>query len=502
MIYADYYTGEPTQGSPQFSGNTDMSEQYAVDARDLYNYNSMQRQQQSQLNIENFGAYMNPPVQQGMMYQGQGYTGPTNPYTVQVSQNGGPMQPLMQNYQQNMSLYQQVFQQRYGAPQQATYYQGAPYMNQWQLQTMRLGSGSNYNYFQQNFFNQSPYQMPWNQQMFQQQYQDQVIHVPGYRPNGNIGMLRSDAEEVCEKMQVQMMLDQQKELAKRENRVMGFFNNNYGGYMNYYGTPYVNLSYDTNIMYQYKQKVNEMVQEAIQRRTDFYKNLSRLCHNYLGDKITEDDIDRLYDGYTYTIPAAQVQQDYHQDWLASLVPCDNSWIYRNHFNEVSSVYQMICPPGKSMNEAFEDYGLYGFFDNLEQEFHRRRDASRLYDGNIYDAYLRKYALQQEEEDLQSGVMTREKLYKKYQTPEQYVEAIQSGELSREDFKRQLLEPELNKNGITFTDKGELHFNLPSQWSTQNNNAPPGNILTNEQEMDFEVQRQNFINSIIRNRHMT
>ena len=502
MIRMDYYSGEPSSGSPTFSDSTDTSEQFAVNARDLYNYNAMQRsQQQTQFNMNNGGwnpNCMNPPEPpNSYMFNGPGYTGPTNPYTIQVSQNGGPMQPLMQN--NYMSPYQQAFQQRYGTPNQAPGYQGAPYMNRWQMQTQGLRTGNNP--FQNSYMNyqQQPY---YGQQVFYQpQYQDQVIHVPGYNPSGNIGMLRSDAEEVCDQMQVQMMLDQQKELAKREDRVIGYFNNNYNGYMNYYGTPYVNLSYDTNVVNLYKQKINGMIQEAIQRRTNFNKNLSRLCHNYLGDGYTEEDIDRIYDGYTYTIPGSKIQEDQHQDWLYSLVPYNNAYLYQNHYREVSQVYQTICPPGKDMNETFKNYGLLGFFDNLEEEFHRRRDGSRFYDGNVYDMYLRKYALEMEQEDLESGGMTRDKLYKKYQTPEQYISALQSGEISRVDFKRAIVEPELSKSGLSITDKGELHFELPTQWATQTTNGPPGPVLNNVEEEDFEQRKLAFRNAIIQNRHM-
>jgi hypothetical protein len=101
--------------------------------------------------------------------------------------------------------------------------------------------------------NQVPnsYYNPYTQQVMYSQApvaaQDKIVTVPGYNPSGSIGMLTSDAEEVCDQMQVDMMYEQQEAIAKRQQRSQGVYNANQMGYNNYYGSPYISGYYDNSV---------------------------------------------------------------------------------------------------------------------------------------------------------------------------------------------------------------------------------------------------------------
>jgi len=484
MDRVEYYSGEPS-GSPEIlTDPTDISGQFAFNASGMYQqpaYNPYQ----AYMSQPNF---MNPP-QQPMVYNtGYGYNQQPRfdqfgrPIMSTVQQFGAPMNnPMMPNQIGNS---QTIDPSRIN-----TGFVGNPaigLLNQWQQQ------GTPYQYPNGSYYD------PLNQRVVYapqpQQYQDKVVTVPGYNPGGCIGMLTSDAQEVCEQMQLDMMYEQQAAIAKRMQRSQGTFNANQYGYTNYYGMPYVNSYYDNSVYNKYMEKINKMKEEAIERRTRFNKRLSLAVHNYLKDGVTESDIDRIYDGYTYTIPGASVYEYQNQERLSRLVPYNNAWMYQKHSAEVTALYHMIAPPGHNMNEFFAEAGLFKIMDNLEKEYHRRRNTQNYFDTDIYHEYMRKYAMEHEIEaqEYQRDRATAEKITN--------LTMEKQGNVTREDIMNILYPPEkreeLRNKGFIINPDGTTEIK-PPEFGILNGSAPTVEIRS-ENEIDYEMRRSAFIASVYNN----
>ena len=321
MKQYDYYSGEPVEGSPEI-----MSPMGNTNMSMQYSFDPNQRMQQQMqyYNNQNYNAY------------------PQNNFMNPPQNNGFNLQ--------NPYQYQGF-----------NGYQGNPAFGFIQ---------------QQNVYN------PYMQQ--QPIYHDQVVHVDGFN-TGSKAMFRSDIEDVCDRMQIDMMMEQEEAIAKRNQRFQGYFNNN--GYNNYYGMPYMNNYMDTSVSMKYQRKVDELKQEAIERRNKFNKNLFMLCNNYLDQDMSEDQIDMICNGYDYVIPATVQQAQYETDRLSNMVPVDTRSIYVNHFNQVNQFYDAIFQQ-KDLQGFLQAQGVLHTFDLIEEEQHRRRDASRYYQGDGYTRILR------------------------------------------------------------------------------------------------------------------
>lgn len=412
-----------------------------------------------------------------------------------------PMSIQQPFQQQNIPYgYQGVQQPFYGAPMNTPYnpWNQQPPMNQWQMQNARRYGGFQGGYIGNPYYGRmtQPIGMynPYAQQaVYYQQPQDQVVHVPGYNPFGSNGMLLTNAEEICDKLQVDAMLDNEKAIAKREQHIQGYFNNNYGGYSyynNFYGIPYYTNNYDQGVYNNLRSKLQEMANEAIQRRIDFNKNLSRMVHGYLGDNVEEEQIDKLYDGYTYTIPGASVIEYAKQDELARYVDFDNSTYYQQLDAQVSAMYHSIAPSGRNMNEFLADAGMLIMEDKLEQKYHNQRDGSRLYNTDTYHRYLRKYALENELKMKQDKVLNEVKNGNFEHLPTDRIGAAKF-----------LFGDEVAKGLADFQQKLANGPNIPTQpiqpIGPQNQFGTPV-IMTDEEEADFEMRRHAFLQSIYEN----
>ena len=223
---------------------------------------------------------------------------------------------------------------------------------------------------------------------FQPRIQDQTVHVPGLNFGSDV-LLLPDAQEICEQMQLDMMVEQEEAIAKRNQRFQGYFNNN--GF-NYYGMPYYSSYQDVSVTRKYTDKINQMRQEARDRRTQFNKNLSRMVHNYLGDNISEEDIDRIYDGYDYVIPANTLKVQNECSRFARMVPVTNQPMYAKDFQETQKFYEAINTE-KNMNGFLQSLGIVHACDELEKELHSRRDTSQLYSSDSYKRYLHKHIME-------------------------------------------------------------------------------------------------------------
>ena len=290
------------------------------------------------------------------------------------------------------------------------------------------------------------------------------------------------------------MCEQQAAIAKRQQRSQGYFNMNQMGYTNYYGTPYINNYFDYSIQNKYMNRLQEMKQEAIERRKRLNKRLSMICHNYLKDGVTEADIDRIYDGYTYTIPGNSMLEYQTQAKLERLVPVNNAYIYQEHSRQVSAAYEMICPKGHNMNEYFADLGLLRIGENIEKEYHRRRNTQNYYDTDIYHEYMRKYAL---EHDIE---MKQSQYNKETATKLADLTIEKKGEVTKQDIMDILYTPEkkeeLRNKGFIINPDGTTEIK-PPDYLFKDNSAPKVEI-NSENELDYEMRRSAFIASIYNN----
>ena len=329
---------------------------------------------------------------------------------------------------------------------------------------------------------------PYMQQPFyfqqQQLPQDKVVHVDGYNPFGSKGLLPEGIESTCEQLQLDTMLEQEKVIAEREKRIQGYYVNNgyYNNYYNYYGMPYMNTM-DQSVYNNYVNQIRDIANTAIQSRIDFNKNISRLVHKFIGDDVSESDIDRLYEGYTYTIPGASVRNYEIQDKLYKCVPVDNSRYYQEQFNNVTNMYKSLVPDTGDLNEYLANCGFLIMEDKLEDHIHRMRDASRLYLPDTFKMYLRRYA---QENDIK-------------QRQEQVKQEVKSGNLTnlpnnQEEATRLLLGDAVARDMAEFRQKMEAGI-IPI--GPQNQYGTPV-VMTDELENEFEMRRGAFINSIYNN----
>ena len=223
---------------------------------------------------------------------------------------------------------------------------------------------------------------------FQPRIQDQTVHVPGLNFGSDV-LLSPDAQEQCEQMQIDMMIEQEEAIAKRNQRFQGYFNNN--GY-NYYGMPYYSSYQDVAVTRKYTDKINQMRQEARQRRTDFNKRMSKMAHNYLGDNIDDDQIDMIYDGYDYVIPANTIATQAECSKFSRMVPVSNQHLYAKQYQDIENFYKSVTDEN-NMQGFLQSLGVLHTCDMMEQEMHNRRDCSQLYSSDSYKRYLRKNILE-------------------------------------------------------------------------------------------------------------
>ncbi len=223
----------------------------------------------------------------------------------------------------------------------------------------------------------------------QPQYQDQTYFVPGFNTGSRI-LLPADAEDMCEQLQIQMMAEQEEAYIQRVNRQKAYYQNLGGNGINYYGMPYAYAYYnDPAITAKYKKQIEDIKKEAMEARTTFNKNLSKLAKNYIGDEYSDEEIDQLYEGKYITIPATVVQYNTEQAKLSAMQPVDTSYAYKQHHAKVSETYKKHFSDDTDMNTFFQNIGGVIAEENLQDELHRRRDDSVLFDGNSYRTLIRR-----------------------------------------------------------------------------------------------------------------
>ena len=380
-----------------------------------------------------------------------------------------------------------------GEPQQGSpYFNGSsnmqmqfvndPNLRYQQTQTMQITPGGyGYNYYNQqptqipnkflaNGFRGNPalnmiqngIQVPYYLQQ-QPQYQDRIVHVPGFNTGTNT-IYPENFEEICSKLQLDMMIEMEEAIVERNKRFQGYFNNNYG--YNYYGLPYYSNYEDQRVIDKYKKKVEEIHQEAVSKRLKLNKRLSKLCHGYINDGVSDKDIDNVYDGYSYTIPANVQYQSAVQESLANLKPVSNQNIYVEHHNAVKKMHEQLLDGATDMNSFLHAQGKMKKAELIEEEMHRRKDGSQYYQVDAYKRFLRKSIMER------NGKVSEQPI----SVPQQ----LNNGLLNQF--------PTLNNSG-TLLEDGTLSITAPPWLGNRQI------VLNNQLEQHFEENRHKFLQSI-------
>ena len=487
----DFYTGQPVENIMTLSDPNDNSGSYALDTSYMYNNQNNNMAMQNYMNqvvsTSQQPYFQQPQIFNNLQPQQQGWNGyGYNNY----GYNNQNMFGQYMNMPSNNYGYNYGYQGYQGAPMNTPYmpgYAGNPAGQMMMQNTSLTAPVGQYNPYTQQamYFASSAPSVP----------QDRVITVDGYTPSGSTYMLKADAEDVCDQMQVDMMFEQFAAAEKRESRVQGYFNNNYGAYTyynNYYGMPYVNPYFDQGIYNSYMDKLRQMAEEAVERRSRFNKNLSRLCHNYLDDGVTDEQIDQLYDGYSYTIPGIKIQEYNRNDRLYNVVPFDNSWMYQQHEAEVSAYYKAMSP-SHDMNGWLNDCGFIIMMDKLEEQYHKNKDGKRRYDVDTFHKYLMKYAVEHDLQRQQRVLLAKQN---------KVLQEVKNGDLSG-------LPQGWNETmSFLFGDNAVKEMEERAKFLAANGIHVPGppdslgtpvpvdeSVFSNEEEAEFEERRSRFIDSI-------
>lgn len=352
MMQEDFYTGEPIiTGSPISFGNSVITEDKAneIEAANMASFGAyaydpgVRRQAVSTPNVYPGGYGYNQYPQQQAYYNPNPVYGAgigANPYG--YSQYGNP-QPTYQMYRPNP-----VFQAGYNVPIQ-----------------------------------------------YQQQQMPTTITIPGVGISGEY-MPPADYQDRISELESKYWLKQQEyeveQSAKRQNSVYGngYYSSNYYG-SSYY-TPYYN--YNSPINQDLIREIDALKEEARQNRLAFDMQISKLAHNFAGSPISDEDLRERYVGKTIPIPTSLIQtpqEAYEMSRFDNMEPYDNSQMYRNYQAAVTKEYNDIIPPDSNMKETFELMGVLWAKWEMEDEMHRRKDASGLYNAgdNSYKYFVRK-----------------------------------------------------------------------------------------------------------------
>lgn len=237
---------------------------------------------------------------------------------------------------------------------------------------------------------------PALQQQYQQQQQDQVVHVDGFRPDNSVYLYPADIADQLEQLEQDMYVELIEEQEELQSRYQGYFNNNPG--YNYYGMSYLGGYYGGgNVQRKYQQKLEEIQQQAIERRNKLNKTFSRICHNVVGDDITDEQIDQIYAGYSYTIPARNVQEQSKIDYFSKMQPCSNAGYYQQQELNYRKLHEKYISPDATVEEFSEQANDLLREYELEEERHRRRNGSQYFQEDGYRRVLRNSIIRRKRE---------------------------------------------------------------------------------------------------------
>ena len=421
MRQEDFYSGEPITGSPANFSPYDEAVNNASFGK--YYYDSSSRM-------------MNPPVT--INPGGYGYNSYYNPNPAFQQQ---PLYGIGSPYRYDM----------YGQPQYTTGY----------------GPGPN-PIFQQ----QSP--------LIQQ---ETTFHVPGIS-FGSDYLPPVDYEEKIEELQRKYIDAKDEADAKRSVDMQGnpYYNPNMG--YNYYGVPYYNPYQYTSINSEISQEVQRMKDEARENRIQLNIHLSKLAHNFIrrDNNIPDEYYEEMYRGKDIDIPQVSgiyqtPQESYEMARLSNMVPFDNSQIYRDHYMAVHREIQSGFPENANMNNCFDNIGILEAKWEMEEEMHRRRNGSLMYDNNTYRYYIKQRKAERYAQE--KGIISRDS---KESQINQFVNGYNANQMKQQALS---MLPTLNENA-SIAEDGSLHI-------TCNFGSHAGETYSvhNSQEAEYEQKRERF-----------
>ena len=434
MIREDFYTGEPVQSGspPNFASENEAA------------------------NMASFGKYDYDPGMRTVV---------SSPVSIYPGQDG---------YNTIGGIGMNPYYSQYGNPQPT--YGAYRNMGNPVLQPGYGGYGGSY------------YQSPYYQQPYYQQYQQPTsYHVPGISYGGEY-LPPIDYEEKISQLQNELWrkreeLDAEKEVERASQQSYYGGYNSYG--YNYYGMPFYNTYQYNNLNNEIRQKANEMQDQARQNRIDLNMKLSKLAHNFNHDKITDEAISKRYNGYDVEIPQSIIplyQISYEQTRLESMVPFDNSQMYRDFHAAVSREFNKIIPKDSNLKDTFDNMGIVAAEWEMEEEMHRRKDHTNLYNNtnNAYKHFVRQKAKERYCKEKGITMLPNGQGINIQQTRQQFVN--QSSVLSQ---------------NATLADDGTLNVSLNIPYNV---GSRKGEIysVNNSQEAEYEEKRERFgrfLNSI-------
>jgi hypothetical protein len=278
------------------------------------------------------------------------------------------------------------------------YYPGGYGYNQQNYMTPPYGLGSN-PYQQQYYGSPNPAISFTNQQTQNQQTQEIKGYIQPVNLSGSEYLPSTDFEDKIEELKLYYWGKEQEQQAESsiKNFNSGFGNSYNTGYgFNYYGVPYYNPYQYNSIVGEVNQKITDIKNEARENRIQFNINLSRLAHNFAGDNYNDSVLQEVYRGKEVDVPGwnnMTTQDLYNYNRFNNMVPFDNSQVYREHSVAVSREFNNIISKDSNMQECFENMGVLGAHYALEEEKHRRRDGTVLYNSedNSYKYFVRSKA---------------------------------------------------------------------------------------------------------------
>lgn len=310
-----------------------------------------------------------------------------------------------------------------------------------------------------------------------QQLQERVVRVPGYSPGGEM-MPPADIEEKIAQLQLEMEIELDEAYQEKLNRQKEFFERTGGVSYNYYNTPTFGAYYnDPVIIGKYRKIIEGLRNEAIEKRSSLNRHLSKLCHNFTGNEISDEDIDKVYADKFVTVSVQDQQYDYTYDLLSKCKEYDPAEPYKRHFIEVSEKHNKYFNGGEADLTSFlNNAGEMLRDEALEKEVEKNRDAKGYYaqDGSFKNLLRRRVYERRTGQTLQEN----------QPIPVHGENMLMASGLF----------PTL-ANSATLLEDGSLQINRPA-WQGGTGQSPI--LIRNEMEENYEKNRDAFMKSIYQN----
>ena len=276
-------------------------------------------------------------------------------------------------------------------------------------------------------------------------------------------------------------------LPDMEDRINSLINK----YINKYEEQQIDQSMNNaygSIGSEIQREVESLKSEARENRIEFYKMLSQTAHKFANESIDEEEIDRRYRGMYVDMPGysgATYLDVSNQEMLARLVPVNNTWFYQEQFRLASEDFHKIIPADATAAEFFNKSGILKAKYDMEDEMHRRNNASNLYNDNAYRSFLRAKAIERRRQNNQP--VQQPYPYYPLQNMETYngMKVVPNG--IPDEF------PTLKENAV-LTEDGTLNI----VWNFGNNKGQVYKASSVQEEAEYEKSRerfQKFYNSI-------